>query len=131
MRASITRTGANVARLLPFLIFAGFAIVMMLVNQRRNGPARDGRAWRPRSRAWPGGGGPGGAGPFLLRPGEVAGLRDAYSGATLNPARPLLRCTNCLAFYHSDSVAVLARENAGRCASCGGTDFRAVSIVRD
>jgi hypothetical protein len=134
MRATSTRAGTNVARLLPFLLFAGFAIFMMIANQRRNGPAqRDRRTWRPRarSRAWQGS--PAGAkdsGPDVLRPGDVAGVRDAYSGAAIDSTKPLVRCTNCLALYHSDSVAVLARENSGRCASCGGRDFRAVVMAR-
>jgi hypothetical protein len=132
MRAPSSRTGANVARLLPFLIFAGFAIFMMIMGQRRDAQSRDGRAWRPRARSR--------ArrsedakyeGPITVSPGDIAGLRDAYSGSTLDAARPLVQCTNCLAFYHSDSVTVLVRENSGRCASCGGTAFRAVTIVRD
>ena len=70
-------------------------------------------------------------GPITVSPGDIAGLRDAYSGSTLDAARPLVQCATCLAFYHSDSVTVLVRENAGRCASCGGTAFRAVAIARD
>lgn len=135
MRASRTRAGANVARLLPLLLFAGFAIFMMIANQRRNGPApRDERTWRPRarSRAWQGRASEvKDPGPDVLHPGDVGGVRDAYSGAAIDTTRPLVRCTNCLALYHSDSVAVLARENSGRCASCGGRDFRAVVMARD
>ena len=132
MRAPSSRTGANVARLLPFLIFAGFAIFMMIMGQRRDTPSRDGRTWRPRTRSrtrrsadakY--------EGPITVSPGDIAGLRDAYSGSTLDAARPLVQCATCLAFYHSDSVTVLVRENSGRCASCGGTAFRAVTIVRD
>jgi hypothetical protein len=132
MRPSSSRTGVNVARLLPFLIFAGFAIFMMIMGQRRDAPSRDGRVWRPRARSR--------ArrsedakyeGPITVGPGEIMGLRDAYSGSTLDAARPLVQCATCRAFYHSDSVTVLVRENSGRCASCGGTAFRAVAIVRD
>jgi hypothetical protein len=60
----------------------------------------------------------------------VPRLRDAYSGATLDPSRPLVRCANCLAYYHSASADVLVRDNRARCASCGSGDFRAV-VVRD
>ena len=60
---------------------------------------------------------------------ELAGLRDAYSGEPLNPDRPLVRCSGCLAVYHADNAGVLARDNGGRCAACGGTDFTAVTLV--
>jgi hypothetical protein len=135
MRAASTRAGANVARFLPLLLFACFAIFMMIANQRRNRPApRDGRAWRPRARSRASKGGASGAndpGHVVLRPEDVAGVRDAYSGAAIDATKPLVRCSNCLALYHSDSVAVLARENSGRCASCGGRDFGAVVMARD
>ena len=132
MRTSSSRTGANVARLLPILIFAGFAIFMMIMGQRRDAPSRNGRTWRPRARArtrrsedakYDG--------PITVSPADIAGLRDAYSGATLDAARPMVQCANCRAFYHSDSVTILVRENVGRCASCGSTVFRAVAIARD
>jgi hypothetical protein len=121
-----------VARLLPILIFAAFAIFMMIMGQRRDTPSRDGRTWRPRtrSRARPGDDAKY-EGPITVSPGDIAGVRDAYSGSTLDAARPLVQCANCLAFYHSDSVAVLVRENSGHCASCGSTAFRAVAIARD
>jgi hypothetical protein len=116
------------------LLFAGFAIFMMIANQRRNVPPRDGRTWRPRTRTRTrkgGGYGAGDPGPDVLHPADVAGVRDAYSGAAIDATQPLVRCSNCLALYHSDSVTVLARENSGRCASCGGRDFRAVVMARD
>jgi hypothetical protein len=127
MRTPISRTNANVARLLPILILAGFAIFMMIMGQRRDTPSRDGRTWRPRGGSRP----QQNDGPIMVSPGDVAGLRDAYSGATLDAARPMVQCANCRSFYHSDSVTILVRENAGRCASCGSTEFRAVAIVRD
>ncbi len=114
-------------RIIPLLFFAGFAIFLMIANQRRAGPARDGRTWRPGSRRRAQAKE---AGPFIIRPDDVAGVRDAYSGATIDPSRPLVRCTNCLAYYHSASADVLVRENRGRCASCGSGDFRAVVVDR-
>ena len=105
---------------------------MMIMGQRRDAPSRDGRTWRPRARSrtrrsddakY--------EGPITVSPADIAGLRDAYSGATLDPARPLVQCANCLAFYHSDSVTALVRDNAGRCASCASTAFRAVAISHD
>jgi hypothetical protein len=116
-----------VARLLPLLLFAGLAIFLMIANQRRSGPVRDGRAWRPGSRR---GARATGVGPFVIRPGDVAGVRDAYSGAAINPSQPLVRCANCMAYYHSSSADVLVRDNRGRCASCGSGDFRAVVVDR-
>ena len=99
----------------------------MIANERRAGPARDARTWRPgsrrRARAQA-------AGPFVVRPDDIVGVRDAYSGAPIDPSRPLVRCTNCLAYYHAASTDVLVRENGGRCASCGGGDFRAVVVDR-
>jgi len=134
MRAASARAGTNLARFLPLLLFAGFAIFMMIANQRRNVPPRDGRAWRPRarSRTWKGSAsGANDPGPDVLHPADVAGVRDAYSGAAIDATQPLVRCSNCLALYHSDSVTVLVRENSGRCASCGGRNFRAVVMARD
>jgi hypothetical protein len=132
MRTASSQTGANVARLLPILIFAGFAIFMMIMGQRRDAPSRDRRTWRPRARSRTRRGEDAKYdGPITVSPGDIAGLRDAYSGSTLDSARPLVQCVNCLAFYHSDSVTALVRENSGRCASCGSTAFRAVAIARD
>ena len=134
MRTSTTRTGTNVARLLPFLIFAAIGLLLLIANQDRSRPVRDWRAWRPKSRAR--------AGQrnrahqhddtaLMLRPGDIAGLRDAYSGAPLDASTPLVQCANCQAFYHVASTTILRRDNAGRCASCGGRDFRAVVVVHD
>jgi hypothetical protein len=122
------------ARLLPILVFLGIAVILAIASWRRVGEARDGRAWRPRARYR----GPGGraaeaadADAFTVQARDIAGIRDAYSGETLDPSRPLARCAACRAFYHADSAAVLARENSGRCSSCGGADLRAVTLARD
>jgi rRNA maturation endonuclease Nob1 len=64
-----------------------------------------------------------------MRRDELAGLRDAYSGEPLDPARPLVRCEGCRSVYHADSAGVLARDNGGRCVACGGTEFAAVAVV--
>ena len=119
------------ARLLPFLIFLGVALWLALASQRRTTARRDPRAFRPRARfrEWVDRSPPEAA--FRVARRELAGLRDAYSGAALDPARPLLRCTRCLAYYHADSAAVLERENGGRCVSCGGAGFRAVEVADD
>ena len=120
------------ARLLPILIFAGFAIFMMIMGQRRDAPSRDGRTWRPRARSR--------ArrsedakyeGPITVSPGDIAGIRDAYSGEPIDPARPLVRCATCRVLYHAESARVLARENRGRCAACGGSSYQAVTLLGD
>jgi len=134
MRTSTTRTGTNVARLLPFLIFAAIGLFLLIANQDRGRPARDWRAWRPKSRARAGQRGRAHQHDdtaLMLRPGDIAGLRDAYSGAPLDASTPLVQCANCQAFYHVASTTILRRDNAGRCASCGSRDFRAVVVVHD
>ena len=116
------------ARLLPLLIFVVIAVVLFMARRSSSPGLRDGRGFRPRAwrrrHARPGDGGP-----ATMRRDELAGLRDAYSGEPLDPARPLVRCTGCLAVYHADNAGALARDNGGRCAACGSTDFTAVTIV--
>ena len=65
----------------------------------------------------------------VVKRDELAGVRDAYSSATIDPDRPLYRCTACQGFYHDTSVTALARENHHRCAVCGGTDIGPVHVV--
>ena len=120
------------ARLLPLLLLAGVGIFLAIAAQRNSG-TRDSRAYRPRrsygswfdrstdKRR--------GTEPFVVTVAELEGLRDGYSGAELDHTRPLVRCSQCLAFYQADSAEVLIRENAGRCAGCGGKDFRAVTVT--
>jgi hypothetical protein len=50
---------------------------------------------------------------------------------TRDASRPPVRCGGCQSLYHADSAAVLARDNGGRCAACGGTDFSAVKLIPD
>lgn len=120
------------ARLLPLLIFLALAIFLAL--QRPGSPPgpRDPRAYRPRRRFrdWLGGGARRGE-PAVLRRAELEGIRDAYSGEAIDPARPLVRCTTCRVLYHAESARVLARENAGRCAACGGTSYQSVTVLGD
>jgi hypothetical protein len=49
---------------------------------------------------------------------------DFFTGAALDPAGGVVRCDDCRAFYHPDTVALLAEHNGGCCASCGGTALR-------
>jgi hypothetical protein len=119
------------ARLLPLLLFFGFAIFMAVLRQPGRREPRDPRAYRPRTRTRSGfsAGKRHGKASHTLRRADLVGLRDAYSGEPLDPDRPLVRCTGCGVLYHAESAAVLARENGGRCAACGRTDFRAVMLV--
>ena len=116
------------ARLLPLLVFLLVGIVLLMARRADSSRPRDGRAFRPRAwthrRTRPDDGGL-----AAVRRDELVGLRDAYSGEPLDPARPLVRCTGCRAIYHADSAGVLARDNGGRCAACGGTNFAAVTLV--
>ncbi|MFN0300096.1 MAG: hypothetical protein ACKVQU_07045 [Burkholderiales bacterium] len=65
----------------------------------------------------------------VVKRAELAGVRDAYSSASIDPDRPLYRCAACQSFYHDASVSALARANHHRCAVCGGTDIGPVRIV--
>jgi len=118
------------ARLLPLLAFLVIGLVLLLARQGATVRPRDGRTFRPRARTRSRGAG-GDAGVTLLRRRDLAGLRDAYSGQPLDPARPLVTCAACQSVYHADSAGVLARDNGGRCANCGGTDFAAVRLMAD
>lgn len=116
------------ARLLPLLVFVLVGVLLLFARRTDSSRPRDARAFRPRAwtrrRAHAADGGL-----EAVRRDQLAGLRDAYSGEPLDPSRPLVRCTGCRAIYHADSAGVLARDNGGRCAACGGTEFAAVAIV--
>lgn len=129
--ARYTGNARVMARLLPILVFLGVALWLAIAAGRRSAAGRDPRAYRPRSRFRDGFARRESDAGCAVRRRDLAGLRDAYSGAALDPSRPLVRCTRCLAFYHAESAAVLVRENGGRCAACGGTAFRAVDVTGD
>lgn len=117
------------ARLLPLLAFLVIGLILILIRQDGIVRPRDGRTYRPFTRARKRAGGDGGV--TLMRRRDLAGLRDAYSGEPLDPTRPLVTCSGCRSVYHADSAAVLARDNGGRCVSCGGTVFSAVNVIPD
>ena len=50
---------------------------------------------------------------------ELSQLRDALSGAGLDPAAENFRCARCQSYYSVASVRALANENGARCISCG------------
>ena len=120
------------ARLLPLLVFVVVAIFLALQRPRSASGPRDPRAYRPRRRFrdWLGGNARRDE-PARLRRAELRGIRDAYSGESIDPARPLVRCATCRVLYHAESARVLARENQGRCAACGGSSYQAVTLRDD
>ena len=120
------------ARLLPLLIFVVLAIFLVLQRPGSSSRARDPRAYRPRRRFrdWRGGNARRGE-PAILDRADLEGIRDAYSGEPIDPARPLVRCATCRVLYHAESARVLSRENQGRCAACGGSDYEAVTLRAD
>lgn len=122
-------------RLIAFFLLFGLAFwVAILATGTGTSRPRDPRTYRPRGR-W--GGDRDGASSasrgtmHVVKRSELDGLRDAYSSAPIDAAKPLLRCGGCQALYHVESVAALDRENHGRCTVCGGSDLAAVHVVGD
>ncbi len=118
------------ARLLPLFIFIGLCFWLLALM---SGLPRDNRTYRPRPR-WPDWFGidpkPADSGTVhIVRRAELAGLRDAYSSAPIDPSQPLVRCGKCLSVYHAESVAVLKRENGGSCMICRSTDLGPVRLA--
>lgn len=58
---------------------------------------------------------------------QVSGLCDAFSGARLDIALGLFRCSKCHVFYHSESYDVLRSENRGQCVACSSTSIVALT----
>jgi hypothetical protein len=54
---------------------------------------------------------------------------DFFTGAALDPAAGIVRCDDCRALFHPDTVALLVKHNAGCCASCGGTALRPLAAA--
>ena len=55
--------------------------------------------------------------------GDIAGLKDAFTGEPLSVALGLCQCLNCKVYYHQSSVDFLKQENNGKCAACSSTDI--------
>jgi len=118
------------ARLLPLLIVMIVGVVLMVARQAGSVQPRDGRTFRPRARSRR----PhdsADARVVVLRRSQLTGLRDAYSGQPLDGSRPLVQCADCQSLFHAPSADVLKRENGGRCVSCGGRAFAAVTVIED
>lgn len=141
-------------RAVPVLVLGGLLLLAALlfsIATRGRVRSADPRRYRPRWRhAGPGAGSgatfedPSDEAPFdEARPGasasteagaaatgatgadaDAGALTDFFTGAALDPARPIVRCEDCRALYHPDTAAMLTEHNAGRCASCGGADLR-------
>ena len=120
------------ARLIPILVFLAMLLVLALTLSPRSRPRG---TFRPRPK-W--------RHPFdesvaespgkavhIVQRGQLAGLRDAYSSAPLDPDQRLVRCGDCQAFYHAASAEALASENNGRCVVCGGRDLGTVRLADD
>ncbi len=114
------------ARLIPLLFLMIAAAVLYALRAAR--PPHDRATYRPRaSHAWPRTGKPGVA--HVMTHAELAGVRDAYTSATIDPHQPLIRCGHCQAVYHRTSLDALRADNGSRCAICDGHDLGPVTLV--
>jgi hypothetical protein len=118
------------ARLLPLLLFLAIFVLVAAFARREAARVRSDRVFRPRSGAFGARRRAGGQGErWVIRREDLAGVRDAYSSAAIDPDAPLYRCGGCQACYHGSSVAALRAENYGRCALCGSNDLQPVSVL--
>lgn len=58
---------------------------------------------------------------------SLEGIRDAFTGAPLDPKLGLYRCSKCQVYYHRESFEVVAAENGGRCVACSSATIIQVS----
>jgi hypothetical protein len=119
-------------RVVPVFLLAGLMLLAaILVAAAAGGRARpaDPNRYRPRPRGKADtrfeddASDPGAPGATGAR-GEV--FTDFVTGARLDPDGGVVRCDDCRACYHPDTVALLAEVNGGGCASCGSTSLRPV-----
>jgi hypothetical protein len=115
-----------------FLLLGLFLIAAVLVAAASGGRVRpaDPNRYRPRPHRKTGthfeDGAPSGEAPPEGADTGHDVLTDFVTGAALDPARGVIRCDDCRACYHPDTVALLAEVNGGCCASCGGTALNPV-----
>lgn len=62
---------------------------------------------------------------------DISGLHDAFTGAPLNRRLGLAQCSNCLVYYHAESVDIIRSENGGRCVACGQPAIRSSSATEE
>ena len=123
-----------VARLIPLLlVLVAFLIVLIARQQAQAARPRSDRTYRPRGTRTGGRNGAAAWGDaadsgtdWVVKRIELDGVRDAYSSAALDPAKPLYRCAGCQAYYHRSSMDALRVQNQGRCVLCAGSDLRTV-----
>lgn len=119
------------ARLFP-LLFAFVALLIVVIARERAARTRSDRVYRPhadRRTSRRGFAADAAAGTNWVTPrADLAGVRDAYSSAAIDPDRPLYRCGGCQSFYHHASMQTLRADNMGRCALCGSPDIRSVQV---
>jgi hypothetical protein len=126
------------ARLLPLLFALAVLLIVVIARQLALRPRND-RTYRPRTDHWGGLGRGETSRPHQQRASadadwvatraELAGVRDAYSSAALDPDQPLYRCGGCQAFYHQTSLRALRADNLGRCVLCGSHDLCPVRVL--
>ncbi|MGE0312479.1 MAG: hypothetical protein AB7P21_12760 [Lautropia sp.] len=110
--------------LLPRALFglavAGVTLFTAWKTAQENLRSRDDPRFRPRGRR---AAGADDAPPMNARAhvdrAALAQLRDALTGAALDPSGELFRCAGCQSFYGVASVRALANENGARCLNCG------------
>ncbi len=110
--------------LLPRALFglavAGVTLFTAWKAAQDNARSRDDPRFRPRGRR----SGSGDEAPpmnarAVVDRATLAQLRDALTGAALDPSAELFRCAGCQSFYDVASVRALANENGARCMNCG------------
>jgi hypothetical protein len=133
-RLLATRHRGPLMPLLAALLLIVAIVVLLRALTGTAGRPRSEHAYRPRSRRRPEAAARDAQGAdtgahWVATRAELEGLRDAYSSAALDLARPLVRCGDCQAHYQADSLVALRREHGGRCALCGGADLRPVHVA--
>lgn len=125
------------------LTLAALGVAAVAAYRASQGPARgqDDPRYRPQGRFGDGWNPFGKANPFSADPepplgarirvrrAELGQLRDALSGAALDPSAENFRCARCQAYYSVASVRALANENSARCISCQSMHRLPVDIV--
>ncbi|HEY6135204.1 MAG TPA: hypothetical protein VIW70_14590 [Rubrivivax sp.] len=123
------------ARLIPLLLLlVAFLIVLIARQQARTPRPRSDRSYRPRAQAgarsaaagW--GDAADSSAVWVVDRSELDGVRDAYSSAALDAAKPLYRCAGCQAYYQRASLDALRSQNHGRCVLCASSDLRPVQV---
>lgn len=117
---------------MPHLVVLLLLVAVAVVAQRVIAGAmrsRSDQTFRPRGRGWkmPEPEQPGTT--VLMSREQLAGLRDPFTAEPIDPRARLMRCCGCQSVYHEPSLAVLQRENRGRCVTCDGRAFEPVLVT--